>query len=1590
MLEGGHIHDARTIANDLRVRYHPERTVSMGIRLHNKSKSEDLPNYAGQMFINLPKGREMSFSGAFGKESANKYISNVEFELIKGQRLRIDSFLKIATDKMYEVMVEVQRENAALLKLEGGFAREEKGFSTFALYKRDDKIYSVAYSTTMEIAKYYRYSVDVNIPSRHVTLLLESDREENWRSYLFDLKWDADNNLDSRFLLNTSVIFESIDNFEITSFMHYPSQDIGLDLKHTAGDRYITHLEVTWSPDNTIEASITFRNDQPDPIDRRTELSVVFMSPWEHFRELGLEVSHIKDNSRYQSKGSITWDKKKKILVTATSKVPFDINSMDMVGTIRTPFPNYKNMNAQLKHRLSDDLQSSLLLAWGRHRLSLNVDGQLAVTEFRRTFDGNLDIRTPWDEMRILVVKTHHTDDRTKYTTKFTLESSTQPNQQKLDQYTVDIDMNVNTGTRESSNKGTVQIAMPNDTIATTWEIELKQGTIHAMLDILPRRGNRFKVQFDNAIQFRPVRLFSTSFELIIPAESIKELFMSFSHEERVGYLKTTGLITKDNLELFSADVDYTRQYGSVDFNTHISSLYTEDVKLKLTSAHSIMPYRGNAQIQWAPYQIITVDSNFFYNEFGVIDTTVKFSSPFDRFRRITAKVSRDRQGLNWVTNSELEFAPRQVITLGSTYRFDHVKYTTLTLKTPFPQFPGFDTSVKLDGNIYNLHGDASFTMVPYFNTISTNFNWAFYKGTSLTGALNLNTPFRSYPYMKAKVSSNVLGMSRVSSFEIEYLPTQIIKVTSDYRFTSIETLEGTITIASPFTEDDLVAGFTHVGNRYQFHTNAKITCKCIRRPVLTEMYFSSRNGLISTFEMDSPFRGYETVKWNFTHKGEPDDFHTNIEYETNGKKITIENMFKMKKTIEGQFTLITPFHNMSRVHSSFLHEGKFPNTNTHAEAAYNDQEIKADFDMIHNPVATGADLKFTSPFPRFEIIRAGLHKTGSLRDFKADAELVYNEKWQGSLNHKFDGQDIFTSGDLKIPYLEDDVTFNFNRTGAPLDFEMFAEYGLGKVYQSKSRTMLKVELPNIAYESKTTTIVNEVEQSNGLSFYYKQNIDRNIDITAKLTGHYNDKTVNVDYGLKKTSVPTEGLNYDLKSMAIKMYAIVEIPHPKLQYNRLTYDYSLDRLLPENDQGMKSEGKIEVVSPLIETYRDVQKLRFDGTTYRQNRKVTYGDLVYTVEEMYSKGTYVYKLTTPHEGYEDFGLEVNYDYEAQRGLSFRGDTKISATMLSEPIQADITGDYSSPIDMETTAHFKSPFEGYTSLSVEARNRQYGPDVKPYMKISWLDDSQKFIEVEGNYNLNADETSGILTTEITIQTTFEELRELIAKVDGSLFSSPMRAKGMMLAKYNGQKYLDIDSEFSTVGKFSGVLDIRAPRPMEFSFRGINEGESVEGDLIINWNKKEPKSLVRLEFGLADTGDKDTEKKDFHMRLANPSRIVGYSTKYVRTNEKVVSSAKVTWDEENKKEASYESEFNMTPVRLGTVYDYSVKVMVPARTVEASAAYTDGTSQKVGNVNLLWDADNDRGKEVGVKFTVAPYDVQKVVEVQLNVPSLDKVCI
>lgn len=1608
----------------------------------------------------------MSFSGAFGRENENKYVSNVEFEVIKGRRTRIDTLLKVVTDLIYEFEVGVKLPDLEPVNVIGAYNKLENGHTVEASFRKAEDLYRAYGEAIYEPNKTGKLLLDVAVPSRRVKLMLGRSKMDTKKHVTVDLQWNADVNLDDRFLFNVSYDIKTFDDFELASTLHYPFRTIDFSIKHNSAARYITNIELAWSPKEKMELNIIFRDDVFEGAGR-TELDISFESPFESVEELGLSFSKITTSEQLQSKSSLTWAKGKKILVTSTAKIPLSIESIDLVATVITPFKDLKTLSATVKHRFNPDLDSSVVVQWDRNRFSVSSQGQLFQSSLKRTFTGKFDMKTPFEGMRSLSLTADHADNYQKFNTKFTMDTSkfnSQGNNNNDGKYTFIIDMDHSNDLRGLSNTANVKVTMPDDDITAEWELSYLPGRARAMIDIQPRRGNRFKIELAETHNLLATSNKVTSkFELLIPTEAIQELLIQFSHEDRAGYVKTSATLTKDNLELISASIDFINSPGSVQLTSLVTSAYSEDVVLKFTSVHSIMPYRSNFEIRWGdtPWKI-TAESNVFYNDFGQYDMRFTIFTPSPDIQALTVTVKRTKVGLDWDATFGLSFG-RQNINVNALYRLDHVKSTKLTIKTTFPQFPGLTTSVRLNGNQNNFDGDASFLMLPYVPQITTDFRWSYYAGSRASGAFNLNTPFPQYPYLKMSFDSNKLGVSRVSNFEIEYLPTQKVKVEADYRFTSIEELKGTVKITSPYTENkQVVADFTHIGNTEEFSTRAEINCECFKKSVYTQATFSSKKGLVSTFDMQSPFRGYENVDWSLNHQPKKDGYHTKASYETNGKKISFENLLTMSDKIQWQVTFLTPFANITRTHVLLSHEGEFPNTLSHAEVAYNEKMVSSNFRLTHNDRKSEIKIDGTTPFEKYETINAVLSKSGTLSDLTVQGDLNYRLKWHASLRHYFSPQNIQTSALFQCPYLEDDVSLKFNYTGEPLDSHLTVDYDMGSKYRSLYEARLLYKLPNIICSSKATTTISDDIRVNLVALKHSQKLDPDdVDISSQfIVQNKNFSDINLEF-LYNYIAESPG-NFDML-----IFCNAELPIPNFNTNKLSYEAKNVM----NGKSYTQGTKFVFETPLLEKITEETTQEFDYKVYMHKMKRTYGDMVYTSNTFWQEGEASYNYTTPHEGYEWGAIEITYTHpEADKPLKiFNSDIEITASSLKAPIKistqhtntftprslrnaegtirvtcpekeevilgydytpgkvsasvnttvkgyessaltlayskygADIgltSSALNKPItysgmvkteswtDFDISHKFTSGFTNLTNVELIVRNGEQDGSYKPKLSVKYENHLNRIVEMtlEGNWAWEVRDTGNMKIIAGTyMKTPFIQFQELSLRLAHEHSVAPLRVREGVTVGFNSRKYLDVDGEFGALNKFYGDLTFRSPREMEFSFSALNKGESVDSEVLLNWNKQEQDSNFRMEFGLADTGNQLQTRKNFNMKIFNPGRTISWTHKYESSSANTNCYGGLEWDGNNAQKVSYTL---TTTLDNKNTRSLDMSVTVPTRKVEVSGSFRDNKGEILTTATVHWDALNDRSKQVDLKLDVDPTGVTKTAALNVRLPSLDKV--
>ena len=132
----------------------------------------------------------------------------------------------------------------------GCYNKLEKDYKASAWFKRGEKLYSITAEGTLDLPKAGAFKLDVIVLSPRVIIMLEGSLKNTERNTMLDIQWNADKNLDDRFLFNMSSDGKGSDDFETAMMLHYPGRTIEFSMKHSSGARYITSFQLSWSPED--------------------------------------------------------------------------------------------------------------------------------------------------------------------------------------------------------------------------------------------------------------------------------------------------------------------------------------------------------------------------------------------------------------------------------------------------------------------------------------------------------------------------------------------------------------------------------------------------------------------------------------------------------------------------------------------------------------------------------------------------------------------------------------------------------------------------------------------------------------------------------------------------------------------------------------------------------------------------------------------------------------------------------------------------------------------------------------------------------------------------------------------------------------------------------------------------------------------------------------------------------------------------------------------------------------------------------------------------------------------------------------------
>lgn len=128
---------------------------------------------------------------------------------------------------------------------------------------------------------------------------------------------------------------------------------------------------------------------------------------------------------------------------------------------------------------------------------------------------------------------------------------------------------------------------------------------------------------------------------------------------------------------------------------------------------------------------------------------------------------------------------------------------------------------------------------------------------------------------------------------------------------------------------------------------------------------------------------------------------------------------------------------------------------------------------------------------------------------------------------------------------------------------------------------------------------------------------------------------------------------------------------------------------------------------------------------------------------------------------------------------------------------------------------------------------------------------------------------VTADTALSTPFELLRSASLKLEQSRGQKSFSQQTSL--DYNGRKLVDGQLE-ATSEPFKATLTVNQPHPMVLSATDITNGKpgKTVGEILINWNRDEPRSNVRLTADYTDTSSLPAlSQRDLTLSLVHPLR-------------------------------------------------------------------------------------------------------------------------
>ncbi|GFO07586.1 apolipophorin [Plakobranchus ocellatus] len=749
------------------------------------------------------------------------------------------------------------------------------------------------------------------------------------------------------------------------------------------------------------------------------------------------------------------------------------------------------------------------------------------------------------------------------------------------------------------------------------------------------------------------------------------------------------------------------------------------------------------------------------------------------------------------------------------------------------------------------------------------------------------------------------------------------------------------------------------------------------------------------SLKINTPIEGYKDVGMSFTHNGEAENFETegNLNF-VDGEQYKGKVDFSRNDNtglIDATVELHTPIQDNEFTKLTFRHEGKVEDFTNVASVEYGDQK-KISYDLtastspkidlkvvIKTPFENFEDLTATSvvetEWPKLSLISkasAGLEK-----QFSLDAALDASDSVSGYVDVKTPVTDFTNIG----------MSFDYSSTSEMFGSEAKVTYMDGKDVSGKI-TLANEELRGLVGTAELNTPFDFARSTRA-------------EVTLDTTSPSYSVSYNINYGDNEASSANANLNV-YSTHNIDGLLEVRLPVDGFEFTKAEYQHRYDTGRIEGTAAF-TYGDSNTISGELRASKDPYcegtvtfKTPFEGYEHTQwtasyeNSADKYGmssSLSLSNYDPFSVTSSLdmsaeplrgsLQISTPYEGYRNMELAITHEgsmYDFQS-------TGFLTTPMTDEVNAAASLKYNAPFDMEASASLKSSLNGMDNLAAYIKSTDEDDQKKTHAVVGWTDEKQIMIDAIVNKQKTWYEEN--ISGELSMSTPFPSVEHLV--VQGVHNNKQNQLAQTATLELNGEKLLDLDTEYNPEDKHQTTVTFRKPRPMKYTVTGTSEAGATDVEIVANWNRNEVDSNVRITASINDQSDSYKTDRTVDLGVEHASRKMGVHHKLSSSALETTSSGKIHWDSDESSKLSYDMEVKDNSRRNEKIVEGFFNLGLPYQTLGLSGSHSDGRVKRKGDLTFSWDTDRP-DRQIGIKATMTKGDRVKG-DITLTMPALRK---